>query len=721
MEEQSIIKKILLTIKKYILIIFTLIIGLIRTIFQIDKKDKNKQNVKPTQDIIKKQETKKEIPTTTAPATLPDEDNIKTNPHDNKTNSTPIDTEDTNPNTDVILELPKQKLFKVYTKDNELKYLPLNALLDLIIKEELERIYKEEKFKLKNATTNELIKVEKIKERILPEIIVRVEKETLRTSEIIREEVVIKLEEDLEKNPLFPPRPKEIIKNEKEEIYTFAHPKKKEIKLNEFVLPKLKKEEVKTIPSEEKNQLDTKLETINIMMVQTADEIPNPSLKDNIKDAAIIGAVGAAGLAAELILPSEEKQKEEQYEEILLPKEKENKEEKVEDIIIPETKSDTEEIKEEIEQKKEEIKTEPELLTEKEIIQEIKNIEEKDKEQLEELKKQIEEKIQEIKKEEQQKKEETKEAPTEAQEEEKKYEKEVTEVAEISENVIEESKQEMRKNDFFEKDYDRIERQIDKMLEDITNTFLRYDGKLSEKQKKKLHTEEAKLREAKKDIEYQKHLEIQCEQKHLDEPIKQSEINGLQSELERIHNENKKEVSDDFLRKMDKLEGMTREQVANVDKRIMLKRFNKASILLEMTSLLALPFVRNKYFFYFTVGLVIDNHFNFVNAFFNRKLNRYEPADLEQIKQGQDALNGALDITYKNLVELEYLEQRALAKYPELAYDPKFINETTRLRTNLNRRYNNLMRKNKVMEKYRMKSKKHRKILKPELKEKEAA
>ena len=121
---------------------------------------------------------------------------------------------------------------------------------------------------------------------------------------------------------------------------------------------------------------------------------------------------------------------------------------------------------------------------------------------------------------------------------------------------------------------------------------------------------------------------------------------------------------------MDKLEGMTREQVANVDKRIMLKRFNKASILLEMTSLLALPFVRNKYFFYFTVGLVIDNHFNFVNAFFNRKLNRYEPADLEQIKQGQDALNGALDITYKNLVELEYLEQRALAKYPELAYDP---------------------------------------------------
>ena len=731
MEEQSIIKKILLTIKKYILIIFTLIIGLIRTIFQIDKKDKNKKETKPTQITQKKQETQKETPATNDIATLPDEDNIKINPHDNKIS--PVDTEDTNPNTDVVLELPKQKLFKVYTKDNELKYLPLDALLDLIVKEELERIYKEEKFKLKTATTNELIKVVKIKERILPEIIVRVEKETLRTSEVIREEVVIKLEEDLEKNPLFPPRPKPITKeetNKKEnEIYSLAHPKKKEIKLKEIVLPKLKKEEVKTIPTESKEELNSKLETINVMMVQTVDEIPTPTLKDNIKDAAIIGAVGVAGIAAEIIIPSEEKkkeeQKEEQKEEIVLPKEKEEPIQETKEEITPETKTDKPDI-EEITDKKleeiipEEIKTEP-TLTEKEIEKEIKTLEEKDKKQLEELKKQIEEKIQEIKKEEEQKKEEKPtEAPTEAQEE-KKYEQEVIEVTEVSENVIEESKQEMKKNDFFEKDYDRIERQIDKMLEDITNTFLRYDGKLSEKQKKKLRAEETRLRETKKDIEYQKHLEIQCEQKHLDEPIRQSELDGLQNELQRIHNENKKEVSDEFLKRMDKLEGMTREQVANVDKRIMLKRFNKASLLLEMTSLLALPFVRNKHFFYFTVGLIIDNHFNFVNAFFNRKLNRYEPADLEQIRQGQDALNGALDITYKNLVELEYLEQRALTRYPELAYDPKFINETTRLRTNLNRRYNNLMRKNKVMEKYRMKSKKHRKILKPELKEKEAA
>lgn len=160
---------------------------------------------------------------------------------------------------------------------------------------------------------------------------------------------------------------------------------------------------------------------------------------------------------------------------------------------------------------------------------------------------------------------------------------------------------------------------------------------------------------------------------------------------------------------------MTKEQVADVDKRVLFKKLNKASLLLEMGSILAFPFIRNRYFFYFTVGLIVDNHFNFVNAFWRRKLNKYEPADLSQIKQGQDALNGALDITYKNLVELDYLEQEALDRYPELINDPRFINEVTRLRTNLTSKYNKLMKKNQNMEKYYMKSKYQRKVLKRDL------
>ena len=701
MQEQSTIKKILSTIKKYLLIIFLIIGNIIRSLFGKPKKDIKEELVKQESKTQPK-EIKKETPISSNPTTLPDEDNIKTNPHNNISSTT----EDTNPNTDIVLELPKQKLYKVYTKDNELKYLPLNGLLDLIIKEELERIYKVEKFKLKTATTSELIKVEKIKERVLPEIITRVENETLRNAEVIREEVLIKLEEDLIKNPLFPPRP--TIKeenNEKKEIYTLAHPKKKGLSIKESTIPKLKKEETQTITTEQKDIISKKVDSINTVMVQLVDEIPTPSIKDNIKDAAIIGTVATAAIISEVTStkkePSTEVKQEHPTEEQKITQEESPK-------IIQEEQSKI--TQEELPKQKEE------------LVEELKKIDQKDKKELEDLKKQVEQKIEEIKEEQKQieKEIQTKEENTQKEvEQQKKQEHEISDVTEISNQIIEGSEEEIKKEDFFDKDYERIERQIDKMLEDLTNTYLKYDGKLSEKQKKKLKAEEQRLRDTKEKIRFQKNYDIQAEQKHLDETIKQSEIEGLEQELVKIHKENQQEVSNDLLGKMKRFEGMTAEQVANVDKRIMLKRFNKANILLEMTSLLALPFVRNKYFFYFTIGLVIDNHFNFVNAFFNRKYNRYNPVDLSQIKQGQDALNGALDVTYKNLVELEYLEQRALGRYPELAYDPRFVNQVTRLRTNLNKKYNNLMNKNKTLEKYRMKTKKQIKILKPKRKQDE--
>ena len=689
MEEQSILKKILSTLKKYILIFLIMIINLIRALFgkpriNITKEDKINTN--------KEQLKKENINIGNNNTSLPDEDNIKTNPHNTETNST-----DSTNNSNRILKIPNQKLYKVYTKDNELKYLPLKELLDLIIKEELEKIYKIEGFKLKTASTNKLIKVEQIKERILPEIITRVENETLRTAEIIREEVVIKLKDDLIKNPLFPPRNLEQKENEKQ-VYTLAHPKKKNLNIKESTQKTNTKQAIQKITNEKKEKLEEKTETISTIMVPLIDEIPKPTLKDNLKDAAIIGAVTTTAVISEIITPPKEDKK-----GIPIPEQKEqkqtneiHKQEPLEEIVTI--------LKEESEKKLE-------RKQENKLEEEIRIIEEKNKKELKELKEKVEKKIEELKqeqkKDEELKKDENQELIIE--------EKEIISLTEVSSQIINSSEEEIKKEDFFEKDYERIERQIDKMLDDLTNTYLKYEGKLSEKQKKKLKAEEERLRNTKERIKQQKNYDIHAEQIQLDETIKQSEIEGLKNELLKIHNENQQEVSNNLLDKMKRFEGMTAEQVANVDKRIMLKRFNKANILLEMTSLLALPFIRNKYFFYFTIGLVIDNHFNFINAFFNRKYNRYVPADLEQIKQGQDALNSALDITYKNIVELEYLEQRALGKYPELAYDPQFINQVTRLKTNLNKKYNNLMKRNKILEKYRLKTKKHQKILKPEL------
>ena len=281
-----------------------------------------------------------------------------------------------------------------------------------------------------------------------------------------------------------------------------------------------------------------------------------------------------------------------------------------------------------------------------------------------------------------------------------------------TEKTINKSDNEMKKDEFEDKDYDGMIEQIDKMLYDIEMTYIKYEGRLTEKQLSKLRKEENELRKSKEFIQNQKTNDYEVEHRALEQPIFQSELDGLQAHLKELHKENETEVSEHFLTRMEKFEGLTREQVAIVDKRILMNRFRKASIALEISSLLALPFIRNKFFLQFTAGLIVDNHFNFINGVFNRKLKEQDPVDLDSIKKGQDALNGALDITYKNIIELDYLEQRALAKYPELSYDPKFISQTTNLRNKLNKKYNKLMKKNELMEKHYGKTKKQTKILK---------
>ena len=250
------------------------------------------------------------------------------------------------------------------------------------------------------------------------------------------------------------------------------------------------------------------------------------------------------------------------------------------------------------------------------------------------------------------------------------------------------------------------------MLDDIEVTLLKYDGKMNEKQKLKLKQEQEKLRDSKEHLASKKQEDITKEAKALDETIKEVELSGLQNELKRLHIENQIEMNETLLNRINGLENLTREQVANIDKKMLMKRLNKVSMLMEMSSILALPFVRNKYFFYFTVGLIIDNHFNFINAFFKRKINRYKPADLEQIKQGEDALNSALNMTYKNQIQLEYVVSEALAKYPELADDPLFTNKVNNLRLQLEHNYQKMMKKKNIMEKYHRKTKSQIKILK---------
>lgn len=667
----SIFKVIINSIKNFFKIIITLVAKSVTSIFGYKKNEENKntQEQIPKQEKQNKKNKNKKQEITDTNTTLPDDDNIKSNPHDNR------------PLTEDNLNLQKpQRIYKVYTKDNELKYLTLEKLLELFLKEELEAIYKEEKFKLKTATTIEIIKVDKIKERIYPPITDRAEKDILRNSYMIREALQESLIEDQIKNPLFPNHPKKEIEDHKKTII-----------------------QSKQIIDEEPIAV---LENTEIIL-----NTPKNTIKNEIKNITLVGATIATKTAIELLSPSKNQTTEEQTSKTNNPSIQEDKELIQNEIIIePNKENPSKTTIDNKQEKKKEIQEnlESELDNLKKEIEEEK---EKTIEELEELKEKVEQKIEEIKQE--QKKETSKEKEDKKEEKVKelKLESEIIDVSMTTSALLEDNEKELSKEDFEERDYDKIERQIDKMLEDITNTYLKYGDKLTPKQKAKLQKEETKLREAKDNLQLRKVQDIETERKHLNAEILDIEKQGLQNELKKIHDENQREVSPEFLRRMETLEGMTKEQVANMDKRILLSRFRKANLILEMSSILALPFVRNKYFFAFTAGIIIDNHFNFVNAFFRRRINSYQPADLDAIKRGQDALNGALDITYKNIVELDYLEQQALSKYPELAHDPRYVSQVTSLRTSLTRKYNKLMKKNETMEKYRLKTQKQVKKL----------
>ena len=162
---------------------------------------------------------------------------------------------------------------------------------------------------------------------------------------------------------------------------------------------------------------------------------------------------------------------------------------------------------------------------------------------------------------------------------------------------------------------------------------------------------------------------------------------------------------------MNNLQQITQEQIANIDKKILMKNLKKASLLAEMTSIIAFPFIRSKYFFYFTTGLIIDNHFNFINAFFKRKMNKFQLPNLSALRQGKDALDKAIDQTYDNIEKLQYITYDALNRYPELSYDKKFNKYISKLNNNLQKNYEKLVKKREIIDKYYNKTNKQVKKL----------
>ena len=742
MEEETILKKIF----NFFLHVFLAITSFFRRLF--GKDEKVGKNV--VKEKIKKVEPKKEEKViNSAPTTLPNTSNVNANDHsshsDNEGNG--------NKDDGVILKLTNNELKKI--KINEAIYI-INSIdeLDELINECLEEEYEEEELKIKKASKEVLLKIKEFKEEIIDTIKENTVRKQIETRVELKEEIKEVIKEEIKTKPLMPKLEdlnKDGLVEKRNHVYFLATPLKKVLNINEDKNVKAKPEILITIP--DKKTLKKKLNEKPYFMVQNVKEVPKEDVKEDIKNAAIVGGMLGAKAVLDLVTPLPEEIHKEEIDKDVEAKSKElNLDEEKPQVTSPEsvleTKMELPKLKE-LEEQLETIKDEKKSLSiVEEKSQEIKetleleqfeDLPKEDIESFKEEEKQVEKKHIETKpktKQEIKQKEkilESRQAENEKEPEQIPKKEEIAETKEeviknnriadkIDTNILEialataslivSTKKEEEKKELEDKDYDSKEEQINKMLDDIEVTLLKYDGKMSEKQKTKLKQEQERLRDTKEHLATKKQEDITREAQLLDETIKEVELSGLQNELKRLHAENQLEMNETLLNRINGLENLTQEQIANIDKKMLMKRLNKVSALMEMSSILALPFVRNKYFFYFTIGLIIDNHFNFINAFFKRKINRYEPADLEQIKQGEDALNSALNMTYKNQVQLEYVVNQALARYPELANEPLFTNKVNNLRMQLEHSYQKMMNKKNIMEKYHRKTKSQIKVLK---------
>ena len=679
---------------KFIKKIINIIISIIKHIFLLitslfiknktQPKKIEKTNIQKNEEIKNKQETNNN--TSSVPID-PDKKSLPTSKNSTQTDNSDI--------TDIV-----KKIEEVKQKEAE-----IDKYYFIIMKAIDEYFEKKYEVKIKKFSKEEKKNYNKFVEKLYP----YVRKELIRYRSYDDD----KLESIIETELKYVSKVEE---NLKEKVYFLATPKPEE-KITSKNTQQIKNEPIKKDePKEtsEKIKKDTKEQSV--IMVPTT-EIKEPTLKDEIPNIALATALTATNILNETFSqtvnkneknnitsnPEQTTEKEIQQSNTQQNNLKTSLEKETKTPIQEETKNELQDLEEKLIREDEEIRN----------LEEKIKIEEVNEEKLEVT---IEKQEQEEQKKEKEQENTLKEETKKREEELKKlgfYEEfELKKIDTDSKKAIENSKEEMKKEDFEEKDYDGMINKIDDMLNEIEMTYIKYEGRLTEEQLASLKKEEEKLRNSKEAIQNQKNTDYENEHKSLEEPILQSELDGLQNHLNNLEKENEAEVSESFLKKMDRLEGLTREQVAKVDKRILMNRFRKASIALEVSSLLALPFIRNKFFLQFTAGLIVDNHFNFINGVFNRKLKKQDPVDLDNIKKGQDALNGALDITYKNMIELDYIEQKAITRYPELTNDASFVNQTEKLRNKLNKKYNKLMKKNELMEKHYGKTQRHIKILK---------
>ncbi len=279
------------------------------------------------------------------------------------------------------------------------------------------------------------------------------------------------------------------------------------------------------------------------------------------------------------------------------------------------------------------------------------------------------------------------------------------------ENMERNSLVEIKKEKLEEKDYESLEEQIDKMLYELELFHIKNDGKMTPEQEVILKREKEHLNEIKEKLQAEKKQDIEKDRKLFTDVIKQEEKDGLINKIKEMHLENQMDLEEEMINKIEDLERMDAKTSKNIEKKLIKKKMKRAIQAASIASLAALPFIRNRFFFAFSLGLFVQNHLGLLNNIIARSSTPLSIPKLDVITDGQSALEEAINTNYNNLDMLDILNKQALAKHPELINDTEYQYYVNHLNNRLNKNNQKLTKKYGNLEKYHKKTKKNSKIL----------
>ncbi len=243
-------------------------------------------------------------------------------------------------------------------------------------------------------------------------------------------------------------------------------------------------------------------------------------------------------------------------------------------------------------------------------------------------------------------------------------------------------------------DYEEKEIALDNKLEELSTELLK---PLTPEEKQVIEKEIEYTKKEQEETKKKKEHHIKQEEKDLEEPIHFEEKEQLKKELKKQYYEEQLELQEKLLKDLDK---KTEAETKEIEKKIIKERIRKSSHLLEVPCFLGLPFIKNKYFYAFTMGLFISNHFSFVKRLLFHETKEYQEIDLSYLKQGSDALEHAILKNKQNVIALQQLEQDIYLKYPELKEDEEFLKYMEDLKIDLYLNEQKLRNKQKKTVKY---------------------